>query len=410
LQIEILDMTKRFRRLVLVFAGICGFTILSGQAADTVRPEMGKPLQAAQELIKQQKYKEALVRIGETDAIPNKTTYEVSITERMRGIAALGAGQIDVAAKSFDELLASSPSPGPEQLKWIQAVAEGYYRAKDYSKAIAWAQRYQKSGGTEDTVGVLLLQSYYLNGDYANAGHEAQMQLAADEKAGRIPTEAQLQLLGSCYLKQNDNAGYAGVLEKLVAHYPKKEYWADLLAHIQRKPGFSDRLSLDVYRLMLVTDNLSSASDYMEMAQLALQAGYPVEAQKVLARGYANKMLGVGQDAERHKRLNDLADKQAKEDRKTLIDTNGTRTGDALVNNGYDLVINGQAEEGLALMQQGISKGDLKHPDEARLHLGEAYLLAGKANEAARQFKSVQGADGTQDLAELWAIQSKASS
>src|SRR5882757_921732 len=208
LQIEILDMTKRCRRLVLVFASIWGFTIFSGQAADTVRPEMGKPLQAAQELIKQQKYKEALVRIGETDAIPNKTTYEVSVTERMRGIAALGAGQIDAAAKSFDELLAASPSPGPEQLKWIQAVAEGYYRAKDYSKAIAWGQRYQKSGGTEDTVGVLVLQSYYLNGDYASAGHEAQMQLAADEKAGRIPTEAQLQLLGSCYLKQNDNAGY----------------------------------------------------------------------------------------------------------------------------------------------------------------------------------------------------------
>ena len=41
---------------------------------------------------------------------------------------------------------------------------------------------------------------------------------------------------------------------------------------MQRKQNFSDRLSLDAYRLSLATGSMSAAVDYMEMAQLALQA------------------------------------------------------------------------------------------------------------------------------------------
>jgi len=41
-------------------------------------------------------------------------------------------------------------------------------------------------------------------------------------------------------------------------------------------------------------------------------------------------------------------------------------------------------------MEQGLAKGGLKHPDDARLHLGQAYLLAGKTHSAAKVFKSVQ--------------------
>ena len=39
------------------------------------------------------------------------------------------------------------------------------------------------------------------------------------------------------------------------------------------------------------------------LAQLALQAGYPVEAKKVLDQGYAAGMLGKGSEAARQKRL-----------------------------------------------------------------------------------------------------------
>ena len=80
------------------------------------------------------------------------------------------------------------------------------------------------------------------------------------------------------------------------------------------------------------------------------------------------------------------------------------KTGDALVSLGMYAVYNGQAAKGVQLMQQGIAKGGLKRPEDAKLHLGIAQLAAGDKAKAQATFKTVQGTDGTADLARLWAL------
>ncbi|EGF30005.1 TPR repeat containing protein [Oxalobacteraceae bacterium IMCC9480] len=76
-----------------------------------------------------------------------------------------------------------------------------------------------------------------------------------------------------------------------------------------------------------------------------------------------------------------------------------------MVNVGFALVAAGQADKGLALIEGGIKKGNLKRLDDARLHLGVAYASAGKKDLAIKAFKSVQGTDGAADLARLWLVQ-----
>jgi Tfp pilus assembly protein PilF len=386
-----------------------GVGLSSVYAQESLRPEVGKPLQAAQELMKAQKYKEALAKIREADAVSGKTAYENYILDRMRGSAASGAGETELAAKSFEAVINSGKLPEAEQVKLMEAVAGTYYRAKEYGKAAAWAHRYFKGGGSSASMRTLLMQAQYLNGEYAEAAKAINDAVAADEKAGRTPSEEQLQLLANCYLKLNDKTGYANALEKLVVHHPKKEYWADLLARIQRKPGFSDRLSLDVYRLMFATGNLREGGDFMEMAQLALQAGLPAEAKKIVADGFAKGVLGSGAEADRHKRLRDLANKQTDDDRKGLAEDEKTaasaKEGEALVKVGYAFVTNGDLDKGIAMMEQGIAKGGLKRAEDAKLHLGMAYLQAGNRAKAVQVLRSVGGADGAADLARLWIAQ-----
>ena len=123
----------------------------------------------------------------------------------------------------------------------IESLAGGYYRAKDYAKATQWAQRYLKEGGTSQSMRQLLIQAQYESGDFASVARTLQAEVAADEKAGRVPPEERLQLLAYSQQKLNDTVGYVNTMEKLVAHYPKKDYWADLISRVQRKPGFSDR-------------------------------------------------------------------------------------------------------------------------------------------------------------------------
>lgn len=374
--------------------------------SENLRGEVSKPLQAAQDLIKAKKYKAALAKIHDADAVPNKTAYERFILERMRGAAAMAAGEEAVAAKSFDTVINSGRLPAQEQLKIIEAMAGAYYRAKDYGKAVTWYQRYLKMDEGNPQMRTLLIQAQYLSGDYAAVARELSAEFQADDKAGRVPPEERMKLLGDSYAQMNDNAGYVSVLERLVAHYPRKEYWADLLARLQRKPGFADRLTLDLFRLQMATGSMISANNYIEMAQLALQAGFPAEAKQVVDKGFESGVLGNGPEADRHKRLKELVNKQVAEDQKTLgegdAQAEAAKTGGPLVNTGYHYVTNGKFEKGVAMMEAGLAKGGLKRPEDDKLHLGFAYLQAGNRVKAIQVLKTVQGNDGTAELAHLW--------
>jgi hypothetical protein len=65
----------------------------------------------------------------------------------------------------------------------------------------------------------------------------------------------------------------------------------------------------------------------------------------------------------------------------------------------------GEADKGLALIEQGIAKGSLKRPEDAKLRLGLAQQQSAKAKpKAAQTLKSVQGNDGSADIARLWIL------
>ncbi len=375
---------------------------------ESLRPEVGKPLLAAQALIKAGKFKEALVKIGATDVVANKTPYEKFIVERMRAAAAAGAGDNETAIRAFEAVLDTGRLPQSEQLKILEAIVGTYYRAKDYPRAVSAGERYFKQGGANPQIRTAVIQARYLNNDFPGAVREILADLQEDEKAGRTPSEERLQLLANCYLRLNDNSGYIAALERLLTHYPKKSYWLDLISRIQKKPGFSDRLALDVMRLQFATGNMLDANDYVYMAQLALQAGLPAEAKKVLDDGFAKNVLGAGDDGDRRKRLREFAAKQAAADLKALPDNErqalAGKDGNALLAVGQAYVTAGQTEHGLALMEQAVAEGGLKRPADARLHLGEAYLAAGNRDKAIQTLKGITGSDGVQDLARLWVI------
>jgi hypothetical protein len=345
--------------------------------------------------------------VHDADAVAGKTANESFMIERMRIAAASGAGEVDTAAKSFEALAASGKVSGPDKARMAESIAGGYYRAKDYAKAMQWGQRYFKEGGTSPAIRTLLIQSQYLAGDFAGAARELTVEIQAAEKNGTPPAQDRLNLLLNAATQLKDPNATVFALERLVTYYPKKEYWVDLLSRMQRKPNFSDRLVLDTYRLSLATGSMSAANDYMEMSQLALQAGHAAEAKQVVDKGFAANVLGQGAEAERHKRLRDLVAKKLAEAKASEAtdekEAAATKDGNGLVNIGFALAAGGDPAKGLPLIQQGIAKGGLKRPEDAKLHLGIAQVLAGDA-KAQATLRGVGGNDGTADLARLWSL------
>jgi len=376
-------------------------------AQEAARPQVGQALQAAQGLIKEGKHADALAKLQEAEAQPNLTPYEKFYIDRVRAAAALGAGDLPLAIKSLDAAMATGRLAGDELRDVLRALADLNYRNKNYNRAATEAQRYFKEGGTDANVRTVMVNSLYLGGDYAAAAKELAGDVQADEAAGRPLTEQKLRMLASAQGKVKDEAGYAATLEKLVARYPKPELWNDLVSRVQSQPSFADHLRLDAYRLRLAAGALTQAGEYAEMGQLALMAGFPAEAQKVIETGYAKGLLGTGPNAKVHQQLREQARRQATADAPQLAqaaNAAGQRDGNALATLGFALVTTGQAEKGASLIEQGLAKGGVKQPDQARLHLGIAQLTAGQKDAAAKTLKSVQGKDGTAELARLWAL------
>ena len=394
----------------LVSAGLGLGSGAQAQQKEGVRPEVGKPLQAAQALVRQKKGREAMAEIAKAEAVPNRTAYENQVIAQMKAAAASSAGDNDLTIRNNEALLSSGKVSGREALPLIQGVAVAYYNKRDYAQAANWTNRYFKEGGNDPAMRQMLLQSYYLGND-CNSVNKMLGSLTSEEN-NKKASEEELQILARCYLAQKDNAGYVAAIEKLVIYYPKATYLTDLLARVQKKPGFSDRLALHVFRLRMETGNLSTADDYLEMAQLALQAGVPAEAKQIVDKGYEKKVLGTGPQAERHQRLRDLVKKSLDESQKNRAkeeqEAVAAKEGNDLVKLGMNYLFEGKAEKGIQLIEQGIKKGGLKRPEDAKLALGYAQVHAGQRGKGVQTLKTVQGTDGTADIARLWVLHSRA--
>jgi tetratricopeptide (TPR) repeat protein len=390
-------------------AAVVSASLLAGPAqAQAVRNEVAKPLAAGGDLLRAGKAREALGKVREAEAVGGKNPAEQLLIDKMKGAAAQRAGDNGTAIAAFESAYGSGRLSGGEQARMAEQLAFAYYANKNNGKALEWASRAKQAGGGSPQLTQLVAYLQQGSGDYGQTLRESSAQVNAAEKAGQRPGEDDLLRMADAARRTNSTAAYSSALEKLVLYYGKKDYWSAHLASIQRKPGFSPHLGLDVWRLKLANGLVTTADEYMELAQLALQAGLPAEAKTIMDKGYAANLLGVGEQAARHGRLRDLV-------AKTLTESNGRlaqnateaaaeKDGNGLVKVGTVYTSLGQADKAIEAIEKGIAKGQLKRPDDAKLRLALAMLESPKTKaKGLQQLRGIGGTDGTADIGRLYA-------
>ena len=380
---------------------------LTTASAQGLRPEVGKPLQQAGDYLKAGKAKEALAKVREAERVSGITASERQTIDGMKAAAAQRAGDTATAIQALESL--AGRASGAQLGQYAEQLASAYAQQRNNGKATEWMNKAIAAGN--NGASIRQMQSYLqsVSGDFAAIARDAGAAVASAEQAGRRPEEGDLLRLADAQNRTNNLSGYGNTLEKLLAYYPKKEYWNLHLARLPRKSGFGDRFAIDVLRLRLASATLTRTEDYMELAQLAMQQGLPSEATRVVDQAYKAGVMGTGAEAARHQRLRDLATKEENEMKGKLAglatDSAGFKDGDGLVRVGMSYVAFGEGDRGIELIQQGITKGKLKRPEDAKLRLGLAQLQSPKTKAAGVQtLRSVKGTDGVADIARLWLI------
>lgn len=375
--------------------------------AYAVRPEVGAALQQAVDLFRGGKTAEAKARVEQTLAtVANPEPAERTVLQRLRGLFALQLDQLPEGVQALEAALAVNVQSPQDSLLCQESLARANFNLKAYPAAIDWARKAQAAGSTSAPVQAVLVRSTYLMNDFPGT---IKLLEAQQQRAGKLSME-DLRLLASSYGQNKDEANYLRLVEQLLSEHGRTEYWPDLLARVQRQPGWQARWDVDLYRLRLRLDLMDEADDYLVLADTLARGGLPAEAQKVLDAGYAKGLLGKGGRAAEHDRLRTSVTRQAADDRQSLAgaasrppEMGNAKAATITFNTGAALVGAGQAARGLELMKAALG-GPLPDPAQARLQYAQALQQAGRSAEAAEQFKALAGHESLGLLARLWQV------
>lgn len=394
---------KRMSRAA--FAGLAALVLVlclpglspAHAAEASVGLAVGKPLKEAQDLSKAGKHAEALKKVKAANAISGKTPYESFVIDDFMAFLNVKLKDYAAAAQAAEAALATGEVPAKERPERLKTLVQLNYTVKNYGKAVAFAKQYQQAAGPDAEMQRLVTQAYYLQKDYPNAKVSAKALAASQTAAGRKPDEAILQLWHSSAFYARDKSGQRAALTALVENYPSQAHIGDLLTLVAADLGRSDRMSFEVFRLKLAAGLLKTSDAYIEMAQLAIQLGFPGEAKAVMAKGFAAGVLG-GKNKSREQRLETMAKQQVAQDEPTLAATANTPKARAALAEAYASY--GKADKAITLYKD-VSSVAPRDADLIRLHLGQAYLARGDVASANKSFAAVGDAK-LAGLARLW--------
>jgi tetratricopeptide (TPR) repeat protein len=240
---------------------------------------------------------------------------------------------------------------------------------------------------------MLTAQALYLIPDNAAAAAFIEPWVAQLEQRKETPPDMALGLWASACVRMKDDKCTRRAVEKQVAYAPSDEAWSNLFLLTMRDAP--QEQNLNVLRFAYEVGALKEGDDIAEYASLAMEKGYPGEAQAVVEAAIAaGKFGGPGKSTPGASNLLQQAKAAAAPDRASLArqakDAAAQKTGVAEVRLGQAYLSYGQPTEAVASIERGIAKGGVKAIDEANLSLGIARLKAGDKGGAATAFDAVK--------------------
>ena len=371
----------------------------------TVSTQVGAQLKAGSEQLAGKNFTAALQVFQKGLSAADLTEFEKFSYHRLMVGAAFGSTDYVQALASAELVLASQFLDASEAPYLQQTLLNSSLKLKNFNKAYtALNQWISKDPGNLQYVNMRTKVAY--SGQmFDKAVLAAKAEIETSRKVNQKPGEDTLKILADSASNLEDEDLYLEGLKLLVEYYPTPDYWSDLLYRKQAQGVFKTVGDLHFYRLMAASDAWKDPGEFIDAAEAFIKAGYPREAQLTLQAGKNKGMLPspqLGKIFDDKFRQVEALVKQDQLSLKQLANMSSAK-GDGLVSNGHNLVLYGEHQTGLGMMQQGIAKG-VKNDFLANLALGEAAWLAGEKDLARSQFNSIKLQQVEGEVAVMWLL------
>jgi hypothetical protein len=370
-----------------------------------------KDLAKANELLQKQAYADVLPLLDKVDAKSGKTPGDQFFIDYFRAQALAKQNRLAEAVPYYEKVIASGQVPPERLVNEIGLIARiaGGIEPRDWAKAADYGGRYLALAGNDREMLELVTIAHYQAKQPDRCDQALKYGAEALTAAGAAqvkPAEGVLQILQRCADSKGDAAANLRYATELVRNYPTRDYWGTAVTVVLRDAEKSDAKTLEALRMVLALDLMGSAGGYLQLAQLARDAGLPGEAEAAVRKGLASGLFTNPADKARGDALLADAAAAATLDRKELpaleAEAKAAKTGDSDVLLAEAFLSYGQYAKAAEAARRALGKG-VKDQNEANLLLGKALVGAGQGAEAAAAFAKVTGGD-YRDLAPLWGI------
>lgn len=332
----------------------------------TMRETVYRALSEAQEKAEANQTAEAIAILDRLQNRGGLNSYEAAMMWRFYASIYYSQDNYAGAIQAYQNLLNQSDLPQALETDALYSLGQLYFVREDYKGAIKMLERWL--GLVNSPVPkayVFLAQAYYQTEEFSKALTPIQRAVDIVEKQGKVPREDWYLLLRAIHFEQTDYAAMAGVLEKLVEHYPKKSYWVQLAGVYGELKQEDKRLStLEVaYRQNL----LDEKNELITLAQLFLRADVPYKAAKVLEKGMKDGII--------------------KEDKDNL----------RILSSAWSM-----AQEAEKTLPTLIQAARISDTGELYVRLGQTYFKLDKWEEALNAFRQAAKYDDSKDEARRW--------
>ena len=306
------------------------------------------------------------------------------------------------ALAAYEEILVLTKAPEGMLVQARYIIAQLYFATEQWQKGVdalkAWFKVADKPGASAY---VLLSQGYYQLKQYELSLKNVNKAVAMYKAKGKVPKENWYGLQRYLYYEKKDYSKTIEVLNELLVHYPKKQYWLQL-SGIYGETG-RELQQLAAMEAAYIQGLLNKERELVNLAYLYMANEVPYKAAKLLEASIDEQQV---EDNAKHLELLANAWRSSQEVKKAIpvmaLAAKKSDDGDLWSQLGNIYLDNDEYQKAVNAIRAGLKKGGVKNPGRARLVMGMAHFHLKQYQSARKAFDIAKKDKRSERYAEQW--------
>jgi len=367
-----------------------------------MRENVYQRLSEAQACAEMEDFNCAREKLQQLARMRDLNSYEAAQMYYFEAYLAFESDDYAAAISAYERVLQQENLPLALEQNTMLSLAQLYAQQEEFEKALSMLDRWFAVAESPSTTAyVLKAQIHYQLQQFQEGIPAILSAIDLAKQQGRELEESWYQLLNVFYFELENFPKVIETLTFMVNNWPKKDYVIQL-ASIYGQEGQEDRMTA-LYEAAYEAGWLERSQEYVNLAQMLLQAEAPYKAAVILEKGLNDGTIEANQA---NWRLLSQAWQLAREDEKALPAL--TEAASRAEDGELDMMLAqsyanlARWDECVEAARSGIRRGGLDRPDTANLLLGNCLAEMKEYNAARTAFEAALRDDRSRAQAQQW--------